>query len=1331
MDGKISIEKKNNPRERANIFNALTYGWVARIFRLGFKRDLELDDFYEPLNEHKSSIIGHKLSIAWENEVERCNKKYKNRKNNPSLTRVFLKVFGGRIALYGFILFIVEVFVRILQPFALGRFLRYFSDDDMSKMEAYLYALGLILTSFTHLLFAHTYWMAATHMSMKMRVACCSLIYRKALRLSKSALDNATIGQVMNLLSNDGTRFDSVFAGLHYLWIGPLQTIVTTYFMYEEVGLAAIYGIIVLLLFIPLQLWLGKKTSILRLSTAIRTDERVGLTSEIIKGIQSIKMYTWENLFRDIIKKARKNEINVIRYTGYVKSVVISFSMFISRLSLFVTILIYILSGDTISTEKVFMLTAFYANLQQTMAIHFPYEVTKLAEMNVSIKRVEQYLMYDEIKSQKLITSKDNENKNIENQIIIKNNDKLDNGIVNDNESKSSVIFDNVHAKWLINDCDNILNGVNINIKSGEIVAVIGRVGSGKSSLLNVILNELPVTNGKIIVSDKISYASQEPWLFSGTVRQNILFGKPMDHQKYRHVIKVCQLKRDFTLLPYGDKTIVGERGLSLSGGQKARINLARAVYNDASLYIFDDPLSAVDAHVGKCLFEECIRNYLHGRTRIIVTHQIQFLRHVNKIIVLENGGVIAEGTYDQLINMGMDIGALDQGINDEIGNNITSYSRSNSRRSNTSLDSFPSNSMTNYKQNEPKEVDETRTRGNISGQVYRAYINAGGNCCVIFMILLLYIIAQFSASGTDWFLAYWTKLEENSQIIEENNNMINDTIIVSNEFVSILSSRITCIYIFGGLIAMTIFMSIIKSFIFLEICMRASKRLHDAMFYCISRATMKFFNTNTSARILNRFTKDMGIIDELLPAVFIDCIQIGLAMLGIVIVVAISNPWLLIPTAIISILLYICRVIYVATSRSVKRLEGISRSSVYNHFLATLQGLTTIRSFGTNKILIDEFDHHQDNHSSVWYIFIVSSRAFAFWLDCLNLIYTVIVTMSFLILPKNSNFSHGTNVGLAITQCLGLTGELQWGMRQVAELENQMTSVERVKEYTNIESEPPLKSHPDKKPLNDWPQQARIEFKNVYLSYGPMELPVLKNINFVINSRERVGIVGRTGAGKSSIISALFRLADIRGIIDIDGIDTGEIGLHDLRSKIGIIPQEPFLFSGSLRQNLDPFHEHQDNELWTALEDVELKEMGLEMFISDGGGNLSVGQRQLICLARAIVKKNKILILDEATANVDSHTDDFIQVTIRKKFSDCTLLTIAHRLNTIMDNDRILVMDAGNVVEFDHPYILLKNDNGFLSKMVKKTGEAMAEKLTRVAKENYESRQFTSITAL
>ncbi|EDX04221.1 GD22416 [Drosophila simulans] len=520
--------------------------------------------------------------------------------------------------------------------------------------------------------------------------------------------------------------------------------------------------------------------------------------------------------------------------------------------------------------------------------------------------------------------------------------------------------------------------------------------------------------------------------------------------------------------------------------------------------------------------------------------------------------------------------------------------------------------------------------------------------------------------------------------------------------------------YIFTVITVLTILVTVARSFLFFNLAMKASIRLHNSMFRGITRAAMYFFNTNPSGRILNRFSKDMGQVDEILPAVMMDVIQIFLALAGIVIVIAVVNPLFLIPTVVLGIIFYQLRTFYLKTSRDVKRMEAITRSPVYSHLAASLTGLSTIRAFGAQRVLEAEFDNYQDMHSSAFYMFISTSRAFGYWLDCFCVIYIAIITLSFFIFPP-------ANGGDA----MGMTGMVQWGMRQSAELENTMTAVERVVEYEDIEPEGALEAPADKKPPKSWPEQGKIVFDELSLRYtpDPKSENVLKSLSFVIKPKEKVGIVGRTGAGKSSLINALFRLSYNDGSVLIDKRDTSEMGLHDLRSKISIIPQEPVLFSGTMRYNLDPFDEYSDEKLWRSLEEVKLKEVvadlpsGLQSKITEGGTNFSVGQRQLVCLARAILRENRILVMDEATANVDPQTDGLIQTTIRNKFKECTVLTIAHRLHTIMDSDKVLVMDAGRAVEFGTPYELLTlADSKVFHGMVKQTGHATYESLLKIA---------------
>ncbi|XP_041448153.1 probable multidrug resistance-associated protein lethal(2)03659 isoform X2 [Drosophila obscura] len=1339
-----------NPRESSNFISSACFWYTMPIFIKGRKNTLDTTDLYRALKEHKSETLGNKLCAAWEREQQQ------GAKRRPNLLRALLRVFGWYFGLLGLVLFILELGLRTLQPLFLLKLIAYYSHGSESIEAAYYYAGGVILCSALNVIIMHPYMLGTMHVGMKMRVGMCSMIYRKALRLSKTALGDTTAGHVVNLMSNDVGRLDLATIFVHYLWVGPVETVFITFLMYQEIGIAAVFGVAFMLLFIPLQAYLGKKTSVLRLRTALRTDERVRMMNEIISGIQVIKMYAWELPFETMVAYARKKEINAIRHVSYIRGILLSFIIFLTRVSIFLSLVGYVLLGTFLTPEVAFLITAYYNILRTTMTVFFPQGISQMAETLVSIKRVEKYMQSEETdvsdksvdwpldtpgSNQATVHAETEEDHDeVEDKLLpspLAMPVPLPLGKINENAvlSEAGIAINGLKAKWDVHSPDYTLNGVNLRVQPGTMLGIVGRTGSGKSSLIQAILGELRSEAGEIKVNGSMSYASQEPWLFSGTVRQNILFGQPMDRRRYMKVVKKCALERDFELLPYKDKTIVGERGASLSGGQKARISLARAVYRETSIYLLDDPLSAVDTHVARHLFEQCMRGYLRERIVILATHQLQFLQQADQIVIMDKGQVSAVGTYESLRDSGVDFASM---LNEEAREEQTeerTRSRSGSqvdqrRNSEISLVSVTDSVLAAGADQMVNQ--ERQTQGRIGLGLYNKYFKAGGGFFAFFVMMAFCVLSQVLASLGDYFLSYWVTKKGNDAVLASNAE--NDTVripLLENRLSSWLNEQglpvdaeMLDTYIFTLITILTIVVTVARSFLFFNLAMKASISLHNSMFHGISRAAMFFFNTNPSGRILNRFSKDMGQVDEILPAVMMDVIQIFLALAGIVIVIAIVNPLFLIPTVVLGIIFYQLRTFYLKTSRDVKRMEAITRSPVYSHLAASLTGLSTIRAFGAQRVLEAEFDNYQDMHSSAFYMFISTSRAFGYWLDCFCVIYIAIITLSFFVYPP----ANGGDVGLAITQAMGMTGMVQWGMRQSAELENTMTAVERVVEYEDIEPEGELEAaDPEKKPPKSWPAEGKIMFDELSLRYvpDPKAEYVLKSLNFVIKPREKVGIVGRTGAGKSSLINALFRLSYNDGSILIDKRDTNEMGLHDLRSKISIIPQEPVLFSGTMRYNLDPFEQYPDEKLWQALEEVHLKEeiselpTGLQSSISEGGTNFSVGQRQLVCLARAILRENRILVMDEATANVDPQTDGLIQTTIRNKFKDCTVLTIAHRLHTIMDSDKVLVMDAGRVVEFGTPYELLTaSESKVFHGMVMQTGKSSFEHLLKVAQD-------------
>ncbi|XP_058808247.1 ATP-binding cassette sub-family C member 4-like isoform X2 [Phymastichus coffea] len=1052
----------------------------------------------------------------------------------------------------------------------------------------------------------------------------------------------------------------------------PIVLAVITFLIYRQLGVAAFAGILFMSAqIIPTQVCWYRMTSTLRAKSAARTDKRVLLIGEIVGGIRSIKMYAWERSFERLVRLARRREIDAIVKQFYVKSVSLAFAVFTHRAALFCTIFVYVQLDHAMTADKIFSTVNYFMLVRMVMARFFPEAVFLGAEVNVSIKRIEEFLLRDEIDARQALPTK----------------------LIGD----SAVSVKEVNASWGGGSTSSVkhVGNVNLRIAPRKLYAVVGPVGSGKSSLLKLILGELQPTTGRVVVSGEVSYASQEPWLFAGSVKDNILFGEAYDEERYDRVATVCALLEDLDQLPFGDKTLVGERGMSLSGGQCARVHLARAVYRDTDIYLLDDPLSAVDTRVSKNLFDNCINGLLKNKTRILVTHQMQYLRQADGIIVLNNGAIEFQGTYQTLVSNKQYLEHLP--LNDQVEK--SSVEDKNGR---DAVNLIPVVKRKEITDKEPKETEELLAKGRISKYLYLKYFKAGGSYFTFAVMMLLFVLTQVSISGFDYWLSFWTNQEERrlKGLNSLNNTDDNRSATKVDEYLD----NETALYVCGGLVIAIVIFSNIRNLLFYRRALKSSRNIHNRMFSQLVRTPMQFFNLNPSGRIVNRFSKDTGEVDTALPNSMMEVIERILFTLGVITQILIINWWTIGPIVIVGLLFVKINDFYLSTAQVIKRLESNAKSPVFSLVTSTLLGLPTIRSCQAQTIVRRDFDKRQDAHTAAHYLYLVTSAAYGFWLDFLSIALLVFLAYSFILLNDRDTFAG--DVGLALTQVLTICGMLQFVMKQIAELMGQMTSVERMFQFTELEREGLSDGQPVTGLDKDWPCLGEIKFEKVYLRYSEDEQPILKNLNFTITPNMKVGIVGRTGAGKSSLVLALFRLANYDGSLLIDNVDTRRIDLLELRTKISIIPQEPTLFTASLRDNLDPLHQHDDVSLWSALEEVEMNK-AFESLEEPVDGNLSAGQRQLLCLARAILKRNKILVLDEATANVDPATDELIQRTIRAKFGDCTVLTIAHRLTTIMDSDRILVMDAGEVVEFDRPEILLAKNNGYFANMVRETGSA------------------------
>ncbi|XP_036142952.1 multidrug resistance-associated protein 4-like [Monomorium pharaonis] len=1376
---KNTDDMKENPRKTANIFSILFFWWMRELFMTGAKRDLEESDIYRPVKADESEKLTDHLEKYWNCELDKLKnleftmgkdgqKVPLKRDVRPRLYKAIFNAFWLSYFIIGVYQFIQWNIICLMVPIFQSWIIDYFAKDltGRNKIElndVLIYISYLILCSIITALILNQSTMLSQQFGMRIRVACSSLLYRKLLRLNKASVNQIGTGQVINLLSNDVTRFDQLTKFLNFIWTVPLQITIAGYIMWQKIGFSTLVGIGSLLITVMIaQVFFSIYNRKLRALIAPLTDRRVQLMSELVVGIQVVKMYAWEKPFSKIVNVIRELEINKIKFSSYIRAVCLAILVFTQRLSLYFTLITFVLTGNNLTADVTYEMATFFSILELTAAFSFSQALIIMGETMVSINRLEDLLLMEEVnmghseKNSQLHSQKSNNATNPENRTdkyISKNGSFRFSEVQRLSDLPVCVKFQHVSANWISGKLPPTLCNINLIIKPGQLCAVVGAVGSGKSSILHLLLKELNPGAGSVtliqdssknIIQDnlsngyftdnpdlRISYASQEPWLFGGTVRDNILFGQPYDKARYTQVANVCALKKDFRQFPQRDMTMVGDRGVSLSGGQRARINLARAVYRQADLYLLDDPLSAVDTRVARHLYSECITDYLHDKTRVLVTHQLQFLKRADHIVVLDQGFIKMQGSYNELVQSNNDFIEMMNNLNHDAQKKEAEIERASEmsirkislKRRASDLSTHSDIDDSDYAEKIPE--GEMMARGRISGRVYKEYFDHGGNYFLL-MLLLFFVISQIAAIGNDYWLSYWINLEDIRRI-----NNVSDTkqyaTMYSNNFLGSiftlnpdgLLSTVDAIYVYTFCIIACAATTLFSNFLYMKICMNSSCNLHNTMFSNLLNAPMSFFNTNPSGRILNRFSKDMGTMDEILPKVMLEAFQVIFLVCDVMIIEVILNPWMLIIIMVLTVLFFFTMNFYLSTAQNVKRLEGITKSPIFSHVNATLNGLPTIRSSGAviEKMMRQQFDVLQDRHSGTWYLTLACSCALGLFTDLIMSLFIGILCYSLVLLNEAGNIED-SKAGLAISQLLILTARLQYGIRQFIETMSLMISVERILQYTNLPKEEPVTS--DNSPPTTWPPTGQLCLKNVSMKYNEDDPPVLKNLNVTIKSGWKVGVVGRTSAGKSSLISALFRLFNegLEGEIKIDGRDTSTVGLSELRSKISIIPQEPVLFSESLRYNLDPFNQYDDMKLWEVLRQVELNDIALDNNIFSGGHNFSVGQRQLICLARAILRNNRLLVLDEATANIDSHTDALIQETIRSNFKECTVITIAHRLNTIIDSNRIIVMENGSIVEFGCPYELLHDKpNGYFSQMVEKTGKQMALSLLEQAK--------------
>ncbi|XP_045473551.1 multidrug resistance-associated protein 1-like isoform X2 [Harmonia axyridis] len=893
------------------------------------------------------------------------------------------------------------------------------------------------------------------------------------------------------------------------------------------------------------------------------------------------------------------------------------------------------------------------------------------------------------------------------------NSPELDiNNVTHEPRSDFPLIMKNGKFSW---GCQPVLQDINIHLSKGSLVAVVGQVGAGKSSLISAFLGEMEKCHGQVNTFGSVAYVSQQTWIQNDTIKNNILFGRKYNEKLYTSVLEACALKEDLKILPGGDLTEIGEKGINLSGGQKQRVNLARAVYAMRDIYFLDDPLSAVDSHVSKHIFEHVIgpNGLLRNKTRLLSTHCINFLHLTDLILVLKNGSISERGGYEELLsskgafaefleqhckNPSQDQNDDKELINatrdsTEFVNNteLEVSEKETSHYSDLVIKSDKSSRNNSFRvrpsfENNSGQLTETEKIeiGRVSFQVYKNYIISIGPL-LCFGILIFNLIYQTFGVASSFWLSKWSNDDS-----AENTS-------VRNKYIGI----------YGLLGLGQGLASFLLTFAFAQGFYMSSIKAHQNLIKSCLHAAQSFYDTTPTGRILNRFSNDLNCMDNTLPMSVYQAVTTFFVLFGTLFVISYNFPIFLILIVLTATVFFFIQRIYQSTCRQLKRMESVSRSPIFSFFGETLTGASTIRAFLQNERFIAESDKKLDNNQAHYFYGLVANRWLAVRLESIaNII--ILFSALFCVFEKD-RLSTGI-VGLSVTYALQITQTLNWLVRMICDVETNIIAIERIKDYSELPQET-LWVIPDTEPESDWPKNGCIIFQDYSVRYRPGLDLVLTKINLKIDEKERIGIVGRTGAGKSSLTLCLFRIIEAAGgSILIDGIDISKLGLHTLRSKITIIPQDAVLFSGTLRMNLDPFNKYTDEEIWSTLEHAHLKEFiagcskGLQYEVNEGGENFSLGQRQLICLCRALLRKTKLLILDEATAAVDYGTDSFIQETIRTQFRDCTIITIAHRLNTVIDYDRIIVLDKGSIKEVDSPHNLMKQ-NGIFYGMCREAG--------------------------
>ncbi|KAL3994563.1 ABC transporter transmembrane region family protein [Acanthocheilonema viteae] len=1326
----IEARKKLNlsPELDSSFLNRLLFWWFTKIQLLGTRKTLVIDDLYQLNDGSTAAYLSAKWEKLWTPAIENYRKRqkiYENTLQNNSTSKYFKKknkLKPPSIVWRLFLMFRFEILsasaIKILSdvmqfanPFFLNLLLNYISTGNHSSMEGMIYVIGMFACAELRSFLLNYYFYLMMRVGTKIQTTLIAATYRKTLRLSNSARKTKTVGEIVNLMAIDIESFQFITQHIQQFWSCPFQITLVLIYLFFTIGASAACGVTIMILFLPLNVITSVIVKKWQTEQMKLKDERIKICNEILNGIKVIKLYAWEPSMEEVVERIRCKELHLIRKVGLTRALIDTFNTCSPFFVAMLTFATYTLSSSAhiLTPQTAFVSLTLFNQLRSPMSV-IAYLMKLAVEATVANKRIKSFLVADELNP----------------LTIDRITDHLD--------AENATEIKEARLSWNVSGLETALEIDYFTIPKKSLIAVVGRVGSGKSSLLSAIMGEMEKVKGFIGVNGRMAVVNQQPWIQNSSLRENVLFEKQFNRKFYDKIIEACALVKDLAVLPNGDATEIGEK--------VTRVALARAVYQNRDIYLLDDPLSAVDSHVAKHIFEKVIghNGLLEHKTRILVTNNLVYLDKVDTVAYMQDGKLAAYGPYRKLLEQSESFSKFIEACQNENEkeqerktesetNDLALFDDDSSHSikceesevedvNNASTDklerrismpatmgkelsrifhrpsvtkSLPESSNSSIN-NDKKEGESQSTTvekveiGRVKFDVYMQYIRSA-TFLTSFLFLFLFASYGILQMGRGLWLSKWLGNYSRFSEIKQFSLGVHLGIYASLGFAEGLC-------FFGAVV-------------FLVISgLRASKNLHAPLLHRLLRSSMSFFDKTPIGRILNRLGKDIDVIDQSLPTsfrYFIYCIE---NVMAILIIIIMSTPIFSIIIVLLAFLYFISLYFYVPTSRQIKRLESINRSPIYQHFEKTIRGLTCIRAFEKVEEFCKLMEAHIDCFICCKYSNILSNRWLAVRLEFIGNC-VVFFAALFAVLWQRWGVAVSAGIaGLSVSYALNITEALNFAVRYISELEMNIVAVERVNEYAETSTEAEWRVD-HFKPKKDWPSKGQISLINYSTHYHSKFDLVLHQLNAFIAPAEKIGIVGRTGAGKSSLALALFRIIEpVSGTIIIDDVDISVIGLHDLRSNLTIIPQDPVLFSGTLRFNLDPSCAYSDREIWTALELAHLKTFasslaeGLQYRIIEGGEDISVGQRQLICLTRALLRKSKVLILDEATAAVDLATDLLIQETIRREFHASTVLTIAHRLNTVIDYDRIIVLENGFIREFDTPQNLLANRSSIFFSM-------------------------------